>query len=91
METYSKELLAGKIVDEIREQENMVGNIGFVVEFESCVAELKLFYDTSRGVSDVLELDDVEIYQCVLFFEDSETDFNTDEIKEIEKLVKLYF
>ena len=88
---YEKEFLSGRIIDEIREQEEITGNINFEIEFDNCVATGMLFYSLWRDCGDVLQLDEIDIHSCVLFFEDSETDFNLSELKELEQLVKLYF
>jgi hypothetical protein len=90
---YSIEQLAADICDFINNYENGFYTLRELVEFEytECNAIFNLTFSTSLNRLDCLELDNIDIEDMCLCFDDSETEFTSEEMDEVEKAVKLQF
>jgi len=87
---YTKENLAAAICEKIEFDGEYTCWIDHDVDFDNCVVAVK---GEARGYTnrfDEFVFDSCELETIEIYFEDSDTSFNTDELTEMEKLVKLW-
>ena len=84
LQKYSIELLARKIIDHIEKTGVQGINKDTWFEFKSCTATIEAAVYWSE------DFDSIDIGSCELQFNMHETIFTTDEIIELERLIKLY-